>query len=75
MKHKIPSSRWELMMIISSIFLTLNTVVFGGEKKKFIQSIQYLCLIICYSDKLSALYSYIINIKLVIDTRKIVKQI
>lgn len=34
MKHRIPSSRWELMMIISSIFLTLNTVVFGGEKKK-----------------------------------------
>lgn len=29
MRHKLISSRWKCMVIISSIFLTLNTVVFG----------------------------------------------
>lgn len=31
MRHKLISSRWKLTVMISSIFLTLNTVVFGGE--------------------------------------------
>ncbi|XP_026808051.1 uncharacterized protein LOC113550430 [Rhopalosiphum maidis] len=29
MRHKLISSRWKCMIIISSIFLTLNTMVFG----------------------------------------------
>ncbi|CAI6365751.1 unnamed protein product [Macrosiphum euphorbiae] len=29
MRHKLISSRWKCMIIVSSIFLTLNTVVFG----------------------------------------------
>lgn len=33
MRHKLISSRWKCIIIISSIFLTLNTVVFGGERK------------------------------------------
>jgi len=33
MRHKLISSRWKYMVIISSVFLTLNTVVFGGERK------------------------------------------
>lgn len=32
MRHKIIGPRWKLMIIISNIFLTLNTMVFGGEK-------------------------------------------
>lgn len=31
MRHNQIGSGWKLMMIISSIFLTLNTVVFGGK--------------------------------------------
>jgi len=31
MRHKLINSKWELTMIISSIFLTLITMVFGGE--------------------------------------------
>jgi len=34
MRHKLISSKWKCMVIIPSIFLTLNTVVFGGERKR-----------------------------------------
>lgn len=33
MRHKLINSKWKLTMITSSIFLTLNTVVFGGKRK------------------------------------------
>lgn len=35
MKHKLISLRWKLMVLISIIFSTLNTVVFGGKSSLF----------------------------------------
>lgn len=47
MRFNLISSRWRLMVIISSVFLTLNTVVFGGKRKLFYLHYIYFCYNIC----------------------------
>lgn len=46
MRYKLISSRWKLMMIIPSIFLTLNSVVSGSELNYFKLLINYNTLLV-----------------------------